>query len=155
MLKLIYLTVIFLTGCIGSYTSNAEATKADATAQLPSSTNETAEPLKVNSQNPSLLSMSMDQLVTHQDLVISVISINDSRCPIGEACIWAGKMEVILEVLNMNGDKAELKLEHNRKPEAGKAMGYSFQLMDIQPHPRKDKKMVVSKQSIDLKVTKN
>ena len=155
MLKPIYFTLMFLTGCIGGNTSNAETTKANAKEQFVPSSTQAVESLEVISQNPSLISMGIDEVVTHQELVISVISINDSRCPIGEACIWAGKMEVILEVLNMNGDKAELKLEHNRKPEAGKAMGYSFQLMDIQPHPRKDKKMVVSKQSIDLKVTKN
>ena len=38
-----------------------------------------------------------DEIVTHDDLELRWLEINDSRCPTGVNCFWAGEVKVIIE----------------------------------------------------------
>ncbi|MBC5993418.1 hypothetical protein [Pontibacter cellulosilyticus] len=43
-------------------------------------------------------------------VVIKVASINDSRCPTGVSCMWAGKADVALSLGTKNGETVNLNL---------------------------------------------
>ena len=65
------------------------------------------------------------------NLSFKVDSINDYRCPIGAACIWAGDVDLYFdfgsteEVLNLNNQ--------DTNPFAIK--GYLIEILDVDPYP--------------------
>jgi hypothetical protein len=114
-------------------------------------------------QKPTLLDIDVSGAIvelrsTHdyqfQDLNLRLMSVEDSRCAIGETCIWAGQMVVNLEVSN-NQDKAlELKLVRKRESEVVFALGYSFRLVNVDPHPQKGVAIQFSDQLVEVEIVK-
>ena len=86
--------------------------------------------------------LSVGQEVSSADgkLKIKFVSVaEDSRCPKGVNCIWAGNARVMLQVGKANG--APVKLELNTNPReatdgAGNGYGqYLIKLVEVAPYP--------------------
>ncbi|MHA7131475.1 hypothetical protein [Algoriphagus namhaensis] len=64
--------------------------------------------------------------------------INDSRCPQGVDCIWAGFVQVKLE-LDLNGQIYPVELSSDEPysgiPSVVALQGYSVRLVDLTPYP--------------------
>lgn len=80
----------------------------------------------------------------------------DSRCPVGVACVWAGNAEVLLEV-GARGAKRTLKLNTNestRKAGEGRYRRYTVKLLELNPRPSPERKIAAGEYRATLLVVK-
>ncbi len=61
----------------------------------------------------------------------------DSRCPEGVQCIWAGNARVLLRIRE-DGNTREAALCSNAEPRQVRADGLTLRFVALEPHPRKD-----------------
>jgi hypothetical protein len=83
---------------------------------------------------------------------------NDSRCPEGVTCVWAGDAEVMLEVGTGSGGRKRLKLHTNRSPQNTDEDGYrryKVKLLELSPYPRSDRKIAAREYTATLLVGKD
>ena len=78
-------------------------------------------------------------------LKFKITKVNDSRCPMDVECIWAGKVDVSIEVKSPATGNLVLSTINNIIDKSTDTLGnYSFQLIKVLPYP-------VSTKTIDLK----
>ncbi|KXI27146.1 hypothetical protein [Paraglaciecola hydrolytica] len=146
MLKLIFILLMTLSACAGSSTKTVNTTDiaSQSIKQHPAANaEETTETLELH----------FAQVIQFQNINLRLIDIEDSRCAIGVTCIWAGQMVVKLEVSNGKGEPTQIKLIHKREPVVVDVFGYSMGLLNIDPHPKKDKVIQASEQIVQLEIT--
>jgi hypothetical protein len=84
---------------------------------------------------------------------------NDSRCPTGVTCVWAGNAEVLVEVSKKGGGgKKTLRLNTNAGPERpaeGKYGRYTVKLVGLSPYPSTAGKIKQGEYAAALLVTKD
>lgn len=122
------LIAMTIAGCSGGSTPvNPES--ADAALEIGSSAGEAAG---------SPVELRFDEAVEFGDLELKWLAVEDSRCPIGVTCIWAGQMVVKLELKEGGQEPVEIDLLRRvgDEPEAKKTVGYELRLLDVQPPPR-------------------
>ncbi len=68
-------------------------------------------------------------------LSIKVLSVEDSRCPTGTQCVWAGNAKVRIRVRNARGATQIFELNTYQKPKTVRFGGYEIGLEDVNPHP--------------------
>ncbi|HEU0077645.1 MAG TPA: hypothetical protein VFQ76_08360 [Longimicrobiaceae bacterium] len=61
---------------------------------------------------------------------------DDSRCPIGMQCVWAGEGVVVLRLAQAGREPAELTLRTTPNKDSGTYEGYRVLLRELDPHPR-------------------
>ena len=150
MFKLIFIFVIALSGCfVGCSTVAGTVIKAESAAK-------TQDNLALSiGELGSVITLRAEQTIKYQKLKLRLISVEDSRCAIGTACIWAGQLIVTLEVSNELGEKIEVKLLRKREPEIAYAFGYRLLLLGVEPHPKEGKVLQLSDQVIKLEIAKS
>ena len=94
-----------------------------------------------------------------ENLRVRFVSVaNDSRCPKGVECVWAGNVEVLLEVGTRSGRaKKTLRLNTNASPERpaeDEYRGYTIKLVDLKPYPRAGRKIRPSEYTATLLLSK-
>jgi hypothetical protein len=116
-----------LTGC-GSETPLSPEPTAGGGDGSPSSNQATAAEVELH----------FDETTEHQDLKLRWLELDDSRCPIGVVCIWAGQTVVTLEVVRGEDGPAELELlrRAGREPETAKVFDHELRLLEVEPHPK-------------------
>ncbi|REL28080.1 hypothetical protein DXX93_16935 [Thalassotalea euphylliae] len=148
MFRFIYIAAITLTGC---FATNSMVNEAGVSA------NPSVKALHAEKQTTqevsSVVSFQATQTISYKNLQLRAINIEDSRCPIGTTCIWAGQMVVTLEVVNELMEKRELTLVHKRKPTIVKAFGFNLSLLGLEPHPKEGKIIQLNDQIISLQIT--
>ena len=79
-----------------------------------------------------------DETAKYQDLELRWLELDDSRCPIGVACVWAGQIVATVEVARGEEESVELDLVHRIKgpPATSRAFEYELRLLGVDPHPR-------------------
>lgn len=65
----------------------------------------------------------------------------DSRCPTGVDCIWAGNARVSLVVQRAGGPATTVELNTNVEPKAVSAEGYELALTSLSPYPQSGAKI--------------
>lgn len=136
-----------MTGCnLGSSIEASTDTEVSSQIQQSSVIN--------NEELVSVITLDVKQIVKYQNLTLRLLAVEDSRCAIGVACIWAGQLVVILEVSNESENKIEVELIRKREPEIANAFGYSLLLLDVEPHPKKGKVIQLRDQVIKLQIVK-
>ncbi len=80
--------------------------------------------------------------------------IEDSRCPIGVECVWAGNGKVEIAI-QFSGEKPLVQeLNTNLEPGEIKAGEYKIRLLELQPYPEKDQEILPQNYTIKLIVEK-
>ena len=148
MLKLNLFFFFALTACVGN--ANNVNDVAKSTEQLP-------EPLPpaIQQEQANILELHYQQTVRFRNLSLRVTAIEDSRCAIGVTCIWAGQMLVSLSVAKDNGQSAEIKLLHKRVAQAAEVFGYTLQLINIEPQPKKGRVTHISQQIVRIHIVES
>ena len=59
----------------------------------------------------------------------------ESRCPKGVTCVWAGNAQILIEVSKDDGASAALQLNTNVNPKSGRYSGYELSLEKLDPYP--------------------
>lgn len=62
----------------------------------------------------------------------------DSRCPEGVQCIWAGNGKVVLRVSKARRRSATMRLNTNVDPKEAAYREYEVKLVSLNPYPKKD-----------------
>lgn len=149
MHKLVYVFLIAFSGCFAGTQTVVESPSNNPplipTQEHPELSNETVS---------SVITLNIEQITNYQNLLLRLVDIDDSRCPTGVTCIWAGQLIVNLEVTNELEEKVMLKLIRKRESEIAYAFGYSLLLLDVAPHPKKDKEIQLSEQTVQIKLEK-
>ncbi len=81
---------------------------------------------------------------------------NDSRCPAGVTCMWAGNAEALLE-MSKGGGVTTLKLNTYKSPQfpkEGRYLQYRIELIELSPYPRSDKRIEAGEYVATLVVSK-
>lgn len=81
-------------------------------------------------------------VIKEAGLKISLAEVaEDSRCPKGVDCIWAGNGRVVVHV-SKNGKKAaSLELNTGVEPKQHRFLNYDIKLVSLNPYPQKDVKL--------------
>jgi hypothetical protein len=61
---------------------------------------------------------------------------DDSRCPTGAQCAWAGEGVVLLRLARTGSEPAEVTLRTTPDKESATYQGYRVVLRELDPHPR-------------------
>jgi hypothetical protein len=62
----------------------------------------------------------------------------DSRCPEGVQCVWAGRAAVDLKMAAPGAKSAEVRLTTERGSEEASYGRYTVRLVSLEPHPRQN-----------------
>ena len=78
----------------------------------------------------------------------------DSRCPVGVVCVWAGNAKVSVVVEKSGGARAAVELNTGVEPKAASAAGYEIRLVGLSPHPRVEERIDPKQYVATLVVTR-
>jgi hypothetical protein len=93
--------------------------------------------------------------VSVQGLKISFETVaEDSRCPQGVECVWAGNAKVILKVSKAGRRTARINLNTGLEPKHKLYYGYDIKLVSLNPYPKKGEKIKGSDYVATLIVTR-
>lgn len=99
-----------------------------------------------------------DEIVTHDDLELRWLEINDSRCPTGVNCFWAGEVKVIIEATRtmVEGSQPvefQLTLQSRQVPVTTSVSGYVLELLNVDPYPKDKVTPVRSNYVAEIKIS--
>jgi hypothetical protein len=63
---------------------------------------------------------------------------DDSRCPQGVTCVWAGNAKIVLRVTKARRRPASMTLNTMLEPKQSSYRGYEIKLVNLDPYPKKD-----------------
>ena len=141
----LFITSLVLSGvgCIAPNPKDENPTPSSATPEASLSTPFTlvlSETIQVNTNDASGLN-------------ISFIAVeNDSRCPIGAQCVWAGEATVQLNISSTTMLEQKISLKTNNQPV--EFDGYLVTLIDLSPVPTMDEETNSNDYRATLSVSK-
>jgi hypothetical protein len=72
-------------------------------------------------------------------LKVSFLSVaEDSRCPEGVNCIWAGNGKIVLKISRRGRTPGKINLNTMLNPKEASYQGYEVKLVKLDPYPKKD-----------------
>ena len=72
-------------------------------------------------------------------LKIKFVSVvEDSRCPIGVNCVWAGNAKIKIEVTSRGLGKKVFEINTTMGPQGDQFDGWAINLVALTPHPKAD-----------------
>jgi hypothetical protein len=78
----------------------------------------------------------------------------DSRCPKGVTCVWAGNAKVLLKVKKDGGKPANVELNTNINPKTSCYLGYELRLKKLKPYPESNATIKSSDYEVTLTLHK-
>lgn len=130
--------VLLVLGCQGG----APTAKPAAVEDVPparSAAVESPEPPKPSAT--TTVALRFDETAQHGDLRLSLLDLQDSRCPHGVQCFWEGQVTARIEASRSDStseaaEQVELVLRAGVEPEVEAAVGHAFRLLRVAPYPR-------------------
>jgi hypothetical protein len=77
----------------------------------------------------------------------------DSRCPKGVQCIWAGNAQIAIEVYQENMEKIMFDLNNNRGAKVASYGKYKIHFAGLSPYPEANKTINKTEYKLRLKIT--
>jgi hypothetical protein len=78
----------------------------------------------------------------------------DSRCPRGVTCVWAGNARVLLKVKRDAAELANVELNTSINPKTSRYLEYELKLTELKPYPEADTRIKPSDYEVTLMVRK-
>lgn len=75
--------------------------------------------------------------------------VEDSRCPDGVTCVWAGNAEIVIKL-----DDREARLNTHLRPKKANLSAYSLKLVSLNPYPEHNVDIEKEDYTAELVVTK-
>lgn len=92
--------------------------------------------IETQAQTKVKLGVDKQKTATKDRLKIKFISvIEDSRCPIGTNCVWAGNAKIKIQVKDFRGRIETFEINTNGQPQAADFAGWHITLEKLTPHP--------------------
>ncbi|HEU5012320.1 MAG TPA: hypothetical protein VFT66_07235 [Roseiflexaceae bacterium] len=162
---------MMLSGCgaapaTGALEGNTEATPTNSVPMPPTAPQPTAAPeptgssssaMTVNPGQPFDLALGQSaHLASDQFSVTFAQVIEDSRCPKGVECVWAGQVVVMFDVSENGQTSSPIQLTLGGGRPGAKAAeqvaGHTVQLMAVEPYPQNGKKPAPADYTVTLEV---
>ena len=86
---------------------------------------------------PFKLAMGKTATISSTDLQLQFSDVTeDSRCPTGLACIWAGQVSIVIDVIRAGKHSEKITLTSpNSYPIVHELSGFKLELLGVQPYP--------------------
>ena len=78
----------------------------------------------------------------------------DSRCPKGVTCVWAGNAKILLKVNKDSAQSANVELNTNINPRTSRYLDYELRLKELKPYPESNATIKSSEYEVTLIVHK-
>ncbi|MBS1796895.1 MAG: hypothetical protein JSS81_23920 [Acidobacteria bacterium] len=93
--------------------------------------------LAANAQTAQQISVRVNKQVkaSRSRLTVRFVAVEDSRCPKGTECIWAGNAKVTIKVTDSKGKSQTFDLNTNLEPKSARFGGYEITLGEVTPYP--------------------
>jgi hypothetical protein len=106
-----------------------------------------------------VLRVGQEATVAEQKLNVKFVSVlEDSRCPKGVNCIWAGNVRVQLQVSKARSKPAKVELSLNPRDapdgEASNYGDYKLKLVSVEPYPVEGQQLRASDYTVTLSISK-
>ena len=83
-----------------------------------------------------VLAVGVPQRVAGTELTLTVEAIDDSRCPVGANCVWAGDVTVRIDMRAPNAEPSVVSLRLSEKTTAAAVYrGTKIRLVSVTPTP--------------------
>lgn len=130
------LVAVVLTACNGSDSSDKPFSPLNSPL-VPTRGPKLLEKVSARLDNPFQLQPGQTASLEAQKLSVEFVEVvEDSRCPRGVLCTWAGQALILVRVSGSSGDQ-ELTLQLGpRDSVAGVYDGYLFELTALEPYPQ-------------------
>lgn len=91
----------------------------------------------VELNQPFSLQLNARAMVKREGLRVQFLKVKeDSRCPTGLDCIWAGRAVVVVNLIKNVKSLGTVELTHSpNQSSSQRVAGYSLQLMELSPYP--------------------
>jgi len=92
----------------------------------------------VSAQGNGTLKVRVNQQKTHarSKLKISFVSlVEDSRCPVGAKCVWAGNAKIQVKITDSRGRSETFEMNTNMGAQGASFGGYAVNLVEVTPRP--------------------
>jgi hypothetical protein len=113
--------------------------KLPATAEIAQSIAQGGFPkmVPVEVDKPFQLKLNSRAMLKRGGLTLKFLKVKeDSRCPTGVDCVWAGRATVVVHVTKNGKSFGNVELTRSATQSTRKSVaGYSLQLVDLSPHP--------------------
>lgn len=80
--------------------------------------------------------------------------VEDSRCPVGVDCVWAGNAQIRVKVRRGAGSWKTVKLNTGKGEQTVRISGYEIRLKSLTPAPHAEKPLDKAKYSATLEIRK-
>jgi len=94
-----------------------------------------------------------NSLVLPDGILITILSVEDSRCPADVLCVWQGEAKVSINVKRASQDLGNLTLTSTTGQEIQSLDGYSIKLVEVQPYPYSSKVILQSDYVVTLTIS--
>ncbi len=133
ILLIIVVLAAVLTACNDSDPTDSPVSPLNS----PLGSSQDAAPIPATLDSPFQLQLGQTALLQAQDLSVEFLEIvEDSRCPMGVECVWAGQAQILIRV--SSGDRIQ-ELTLLLEVTGGVTSdfdGYSFELLALDPYPQ-------------------
>lgn len=102
-----------------------------------------------------ILHTGQEKNVIGSKLNVKFISVvEDSRCPVGTNCVWAGNAKVKIHIGKTRGETKEFELNTNLDPKTVVYKGYQIKIVSLSPRPGENVKAMAAKNTAVFEITK-
>ena len=103
---------------------------------------------------PVTLRVNKQVKVTRSNLTIKFVAVEDSRCPRGTNCIWAGNAKVTIKVSSARGKSQTFDLNTNLETKSARFDGFEIKLGTVTPYPATNARIDPNGYTASFTVTK-
>src|SRR5687767_2722486 len=98
----------------------------------------TIQTVEAQSREQQKVQIHKQKKFSKSNLTVKFVSlIEDSRCPEGANCIWAGNAKIKIEV-SINGKKETFEINTTVEPKVATFNGYAIELLSLTPVPKEN-----------------
>jgi hypothetical protein len=83
------------------------------------------------------LKVGREAVVRNEQIKVGFSSVlEDSRCPEGVECIWAGNARIAIKISGANNDPIHIELNTNIEPRRASFLRYEIKVVGLSPYPK-------------------
>ena len=112
----------------------------------------------VPAQSPETLTIRLGTSKTADEGKVKVTFVSiveDSRCPVGATCIWAGNAKIKIAVSKGKAVAKTVELNTGAEPRTVSIYGYTIKLEELVPRPGEHVKMIARPEMATLSITRS
>ncbi|BDZ68931.1 hypothetical protein [Methanobacterium ferruginis] len=118
--------------------------------------NHSINQINASLSTPFQLKINQTAVLESGNIRITLLNITeDSRCPEGAVCVWAGQVKALflLEVNQSNQEIFNLTLNFNETQSQKTSLGYMIKILKVEPYPKANRNKNLNNYEVTLVIT--